>query len=509
MTSHPSFLDRITQSASRHAKRPAFSSGGITLSYSDLFALAHGIRDHIVEQGFGHARRVGIVTSVSAQTYASLLSVWSLGAAYVPINCHNPAERNARIIQQARLDLILTSRGPQSWPTHLPDSAGMPRVLSTLNTGPNAAPLEFVRSAPSEVAYIFFTSGSTGSPKGVPISHANLSAFMHTMLSGHGYEFDAEDRFLQMFERTFDLSIVSILAPWSVGGCCCVVPEKGIAYMNILDVLANEKVTVALMVPSVLAYMKRFFSEVRFPALRLSQFCGEALMQEMTADWSQCVPNAQIENLYGPTEATIYCTRYPWDRELADFESRNGIVPVGKPLPGTRVLIVDDDGLPCQAGVRGELCLAGDQVMSGYWNDSAKTAEGFVTVSVDGMQIRAYRTGDIAYVNANDNLIYCGRKDSQVKIDGRRIELGEIEYFARQSIGSSAVAAVVAKDRSGVDRLRLFVGGGNIDRAVLDRCLRDNLPSYMLPSAITMLPDLPLNLNGKIDRPALARMAAE
>jgi non-ribosomal peptide synthetase component F len=344
----------------------------------------------------------------------------------------------------------------------------------------------------------------------VPISHANLSAFMDAVLSEKSNGFNPGDRFLQMFERTFDLSIVSFLAPWSVGACCCVVPEGGIHFMNILKVLSDENVTIALMVPSVLPYLQRFFGEVRLPSLRLSQFCGEPLMQDMVSGWAECVPNARIENVYGPTEATIYCTRYPWTREQAESESVNGIVPIGKPIRGTRTLILDEHGQRCPAGTRGELCLLGDQVMAGYWNDRAKTSQSFTTVALGrNKRVKAYRTGDVASENAQGNLVYCGRLDSQVKIDGHRIELDEIEYFARRFIGSSTAAVVVTRDDLGAHALKLFVGGSNIDRPGLEACLKENLPEYMLPSSTILLPELPLNLNGKIDRAALERMAAE
>ncbi len=500
------FLDRIAQTADRHGTRAAYACNGVTINYRDLFAIAHGIRDEVLRTGHGDAPRIGIVTSDAAETYASLLAVWSLGAAYVPLNAHNPPDRNAAIIQRAGLQTILTHRDPEEWPGHLPGFSG---IVSTRDVVPNPAPLEFRKVAPTDLAYLFFTSGSTGFPKGVPISHANLSAFLTAVLTELPYRFSGDDRFLQMFELTFDLSVVSILAPWSVGGCCCVVPERGIGYMNILNVLDKEEITVALMVPSVLQYMRRFFGEVRFPKLRLSQFCGEALTQDIITEWSQCVPNAHIENVYGPTEATIFCTRYEWTRASGAAESVNGIVPIGRPMPGTRALIVDERQGACAAGVRGELCLAGDQVMAGYWNDRTKTAESFVTIVDHGEGVKAYRTGDLASRNENGNLVFLGRLDSQVKIDGHRVELAEVEYFARQFIGSSAAAAIVLKDSVGANRIRLFIAPDGADQLGLERFLRATLPAYMQPAVTTVLPGLPLNLNGKIDRPALEGMAAE
>lgn len=504
-----SFLDRIADSASRYADRPAFSCGDVTVTYSELAGLANGIRDLIHEMHPVAPERIGIVTGDDVQTYAAILAVWSLGAAYVPLNARSPAERNARVIAKAELDIVLTSRERDEWKGHLPDLRNGVNVIPIVKVKHCDEALQFPTVKPEDVAYIFFTSGSTGMPKGVPISHASLSAFMDVTLTRSGYEYGPQDRFLQMFEMTFDLSVVSILTPWSVGACCCAVSEKGIAYLNILSVLQKSQVTVALMVPSVLPYLQRFFDEIRLPGLRLSQFCGEALMQDMASQWSECVPNAVMENVYGPTEATIYCTRYSWHRDRANDESVNGIVPIGRPLPGVTSLVLDQNGVECGPGTQGELCLAGDQVMSGYWKDGETTEKSFVSVSVNGSTLRAYRTGDLAYRNNEGNLIFCGRLDSQVKIDGHRIELGEIEYFARRYIGHSSAAVVVTADPSGSARLKLFVAGDGIDLGGLEQCLNDNLPPYMRPSSVTRLPQLPLNLNGKIDRPALKSLAIE
>src|SRR5690606_22940978 len=150
----------------------------------------------------------------------------------------------------------------------------------------------------------------------------------------------------------------------------------------------------------------------------------------------------------------IFCTRYIWDRNQADADSVNGIVPIGTPMAGTSTYVIDDQNRLCAPGDRGELCLAGDQVMSGYWNNPARTSEAFVSLSADGMQVSAYRTGDIVYLNGQGNLVYCGRKDSQVKVDGHRIELGEIEHFARLHKGVTNAAAILVTDKSGIHRLK-------------------------------------------------------
>jgi acyl-coenzyme A synthetase/AMP-(fatty) acid ligase len=240
--------------------------------------------------------------------------------------------------------------------------------------------------------------------------------------------------------------------------------------------------------------------------MRLNLFCGEAFTQEMAQQWSDCLPNARIENVYGPTEATIWCTAYPWNEQQSSAEAFNGIVSIGRPVPGSGAVVVDESGMVCAAGEKGELVLSGPQVMDGYWKDTKKTGEVMIEVSVEGQREKAYRSGDIAFVNEYGNLIYCGRLDSQVKIDGHRVELGEIEHCARNCIGNSMAAVILRREADGQNSLHLFVAGDGIDAKALMQRLENELPSYMRPGDIHVLKELPVNLNGKIDRLTLANM---
>lgn len=503
---HSTLLAAINANLEESRDRAALWARGTTYSYRELGTAAAGIRDLLLAARVPKRSRVGVVTGDDLYTYASLLAIWSLESAYVPINVHNPPQRNERIIDTADLAAILSSQSEDKRARCLPVTADAIGIIDTTKAGTSAEPLTLPDSSMDELAYLFFTSGSTGTPKGVPISHGNLNAFMDTCVHRMGYGFTSQDKFLQMFEMTFDLSVVSIFAPWYCGACCCVVPDDGIAYMNIIKVLTEQKISVAVMVPSVLGYLQRFFSEISLPAMRLNLFCGEALTHDMTRQWSACIPNGRIENVYGPTEATIWCTSYPWAEERSAAESVNDIVPIGRPVPGSDAMVIGTDNRACKGGEKGELVLLGPQVMSGYWQNPEKTTEAFVDVVADGEHQRAYRSGDIAFVNEHGNLIYCGRMDSQVKIDGHRVELGEIEHSARQFIGSSKAAVVLKRDSADQAIIHLFVAGDNLDMDSLRSYLNDELPAYMCPREIRILDDLPVNLNGKIDRLALADM---
>jgi D-alanine--poly(phosphoribitol) ligase subunit 1 len=498
-----SVVHRFVDSVRRYPDRLALTAGEWRLTYREMAALASTIRRRIREAGFGEADLIGVLTGDSLFTYASILAILANGSAYVPVNRGNPRDRIATILEDAKLDVVVCHEDHHA----LVDAAKLAgtSLLDVRGTSwMEAKELDPPAISEDNLAYIFFTSGSTGKPKGVPIRHRNLDAFMNVLLDTGSYQFSPEDCFLQMFELTFDLSVMSLFTPLAVGGCCCVVPEKGISYLNVLDILDREEITVALMVPSMLSYLSRFFDEIQFDRLRYSLFCGEALPQSLTHRWSKCVPNASVQNVYGPTEATIWCLRYDWTENDGAAEAVNGVVAIGRPIPGMDAVVVDELLRPVKRGERGEICLIGPQLADGYWRDEEKTEAAFV--KIEGRAQVAYRTGDLGFVNSRDNFVYCGRRDHQVKIDGHRIELAEIEHHVRECTGRSMVAVVPSTSQSGVTSLALFIEAKGISVDRVKEHLQQKLPIYMQPRKVRLIESMPLNPNGKIDRRALSAM---
>jgi amino acid adenylation domain-containing protein len=430
------------------------------------------------------------------RTYASILAILASGSAYVPLNRKNPADRNKLIAERAELDLVLATRaGPEIEALR----AVLPRVeVIYTETLPSSGGLAW--SDRGELAYLFFTSGTTGVPKGVPIRHSNLAAFMNAVVDESKYAFTADDRFLQMFELTFDLSVMSFLVPLCVGASCHVVPDSGIASLNIAGLLEEREITVALMVPSVLSYLQRYFDELSFPSLRHSLFCGEALSHRLTADWKRCVPTAEMRNVYGPTEATIFCTEFVWQEAASAAQSVNDVVPIGKCIPGTDALVVDSACRPVAAGERGELVLLGAQLAAGYWGDPKQTADAFITLR-DGRA--AYRTGDVCFLNDSGNFVYCGRADSQIQVDGHRVELGEVEHHLRSFMDGKNAAAVPIRTDDGRQEFVAFVECAEGEESGARQYLAEKLPPYMLPRQVVSVASFPLSLNGKVDRKVL------
>jgi D-alanine--poly(phosphoribitol) ligase subunit 1 len=487
-------------------QRPAFGFSDRTYTYGDVMDVVQRIL-HLLENGRCAAeRRVAILATPDLYTYAAVLATLASGRAYVPIHPRQPTERSWSCLQQAETKVLLQTGATSDLATALASRNSGVQVLDTTNA-PAPPTFREPRSTRGEdLAYLLFTSGSTGTPKGVPIYHRNLEAFFAALIGHQDFDFGPDDRFLQMFDLTFDLSIMSAFTALILGASSYVTPATGAGYLGVHRVLEKERITVALMVPSVLAFLQKYFDEIQLPHLRYSLFCGEALLLSLTTEWARCVPNARIFNVYGPTEATIFCTSYEVPRNSRDALSHRGVVSLGEPLPGTGLLILDESLQAMKAGEMGELGLYGAQVTDRYWQNPEKTKDAFIRVSEGARTLDVYRTGDIAF-EKNGQYFYCGRSDSQIKIAGYRVELGEIEFHASHTHGVLNAAAIGAKDGAGGYVIHLFVHAkdGMAPGALAEyrSHLSTALPSYMVPQKIHVLPELPLNQNGKIDRKKL------
>jgi len=436
--------------------------------------------------------RIGIYCRNDAYTYAAMIAVNLYGAAYIPLNVGFPAERNKQIVKESGMELLISSTGN---PFLHKLSADVPLLIVGENSPADVSTIETVSvNTKNTVWYILFTSGSTGLPKGVPVTADNTRSFFNYYLSN--YDFNPSDRFLQVYELSFDVSVFSFFMPLLVGACCYVLPDEGVRVVKIIDCLKEHRITVLSMVPTVLNYLERFLPEIHLPHLRYSFFSGDALYHRLAVQWSASVPNAAIHNFYGPTETTIVCTRYIFDERRSTEESVNGIVPLGKPFEGMDYIIIDNEKKPAE---KGELCFAGTQVIPGYLKGLYE--ENFFEHNGK----RYYRTGDIASLNMYGNLVFHGRTDEQVKISGYRVELKEIEAAIEKESGI-ACKALVIKDSKQNNRLVIFMETQQVDREKLMDALSQRLPHYMLPQEIHAVPAFPLSINGKIDKEKLLQL---
>ncbi|MEI6752112.1 MAG: AMP-binding protein [Paludibacter sp.] len=464
----------------------AFCISEVFYSYSDFGKQISNIRGALCRENFV-GKNVGLVANDDIETYASIFALWLEGLAYVPLHPKQPIERGLEIISQADIELVLDSCDIPLFSTiKFIQTKGLTETVTDLT--PN-------QISDSELAYILFTSGSTGKPKGVPISRANLSAFVMSFWD-IGYILGNEDRCLQPFDLTFDLSVSSYLLPILKGASVYTVPHEQIKYNYIAYLLDEYSLSFALMVPSTIKYLKPYFNELILPALKYSLFCGEALPLGLLAEWSKCVPNAVIDNVYGPTEDTIFCSIYRYERECVN-KAHNGVISIGKSMTSGSMIVVDEDNNQLNHNEQGELCLSGNQLTPGYWNNPEKNKEAFF-VNAKGQ--RYYRTGDVCYMDIDGDFMYCGRKDTQVKIQGYRIELGEIEYHTRNFILGKNAVAIPYEDSIGNTEIALFIECEQSTNELLIEYLKKIIPSYMIPSKLINVSVFPLNQNGKIDK---------
>lgn len=497
------FVDDFFRCAGRFPNEPALVFSNQTTTYAELLALVQGICDWLDSEVSINERRIAVHATQDTFTYAAILAILASGRAYVPLNPQNPAQRNGSCLTQADAATLFQSGAETEISKWILEQRLPVKIvnLRTIASNPSERMPTPVRE--TDMAYLLFTSGSTGSPKGVPIYHGNLRRFMKAFLGETGFEFRSTDRFLQMFDLTFDLSIMSFAVPLALGAACHVVTGSGVGFLDVVKTLQRGKISVALMVPSVLSFLENYLDEIDLPDMRYSLFCGEALPALLAEKWHRCIPSARLFNVYGPTEATIFCSIYELKSPLGFSGEYQGVVSIGVPMPGTVFSLIGEKGDCVATGEKGELVISGGQVTDQYWRNPEKTLAAF---SGGLGAAPEYRTGDIAFV-ADGNYYYCGRADYQLKVDGYRIEAGEIEHHARGLPGVRNVALVGQAETNGRVKLHLFLEVSDIDQEALRTAckthLAGKLPSYMRPHRIHLLDSFPLNQNGKVDRKAL------
>ncbi|MEV5433785.1 amino acid adenylation domain-containing protein [Streptomyces sp. NPDC052701] len=498
---------RFAATARRHPDAVALEVGGESYTYRRLESLAGRLARLLLDaRGGAVPRSVGLLASRTVTAYAGYLAVQRLGAVVVPLNPAFPVARTADIAARARLDLVLAQPDQAGAalpvPVITPIAAGAPDAAAD-HPAPPARPVH-----PDDVCYVLFTSGSTGAPKGVPVQHRSIEAYLDHVVPRYGL--GVGSRLSQTFDLTFDLSVFDLFGAWASGGTVVVPgPHDLLAPARFV---AREGITHWFSVPSVvsLAARLRQLGPNSMPKLRWSLFCGEPLTHAQAAAWQAAAPASVLENLYGPTELTLSCTQFRLDD--AEGPARTGaVVPIGTLYPGLDHLVLDEDGRPA---AEGELCVRGVQRFPGYLDPEdnrgrfVRYTDGTATVVTDTAPPEPglyYRTGDRVRVS-EEGLVHLGRLDQQVKIQGYRVELGEIEAALRAAPGVRDAVVLAVPGTGGQTALAAACTGDAVDPSGVLTALRSRLPAYMVPASLTVLETLPLNANGKIDRTVLRRI---
>jgi D-alanine--poly(phosphoribitol) ligase subunit 1 len=482
-------LDPFLGIIKKFPDKNAFCINGNFYTYKQFGECVSKIR-HAIQSQAVKSINIGLVANDDIETYATIFAVWLEGYVYVPLHPSHPLERSLEIINQAEILLVIDSSPVSVFKNVLIiESAGLKseRLL-----------LESKSIADEALAYILFTSGSTGKPKGVPIMRANVANFIKSFWEV-GFKIDENDRCLQCFDLTFDVSVQSFLVPIIKGACVYTIPHEQIKYSYIYGLFEEHKLTFGAMAPSMIRYLRPYFDEIDVQSMRYNILTAEASPLDLISDWSRCIPNAELYDFYGPTEATIYCTYYKFLKDGND-KHYNGISSIGKAMNGLVAIIVDEEKRILGANGKGELCISGGQLTPGYWKNPEKSSESFFEIDYGGVRCRFYKTGDLCYMDNDGDIMYVGRLDFQVKIQGYRIELGEIEHHTREFRNGHNAVAISFENSFGSTEIALFIEGDLIDKAILIEYLKSKMPDYMIPAKILFIDKFPLNLNGKIDR---------
>jgi L-proline---[L-prolyl-carrier protein] ligase len=520
--------DVLRAAAGRRGEGTAVLDGERQLTYAELDERSSRLAAALASHGVAPGDRVGLALEKSLEAVVAIHGVLKAGAAYVPLDDQAPLRRLAYIARDAELRCVIGSErraelvrgllangvalqtvvgvaaqadadGASGGGQRKDGGEGEPDGVRWL---PWSAVEAFAPEAPSvprdadALAYILYTSGSTGEPKGVMLSHANCLAFAAWAAEEVGV--GPEDRLSSHAPFHFDLSTFDLFAAIHGAAAVVLVPrELSVFPVMLAKFIAEQELTVWYSVPSALTalVLRGELQGTPLPRLRTIIFAGEVFPIKHLARLTELAPHCRYLNFYGPTETNV-CT---W-HELTRADLLAGELPIGRPLPGVTAAVLRDDGSPAAAGETGELAIAGPTVMHGYWKDPERSAR--VLAHRDGT--RRYVTGDLVRANADGELMFCGRRDMQVKTRGYRVELGEVEA-ALDSLEEVVEAAVVAvPDETITNRLKAFVvTSSSLSASQLTRLCRDRLPAHMIPEEIEFRQELPKSSTGKIDRRAL------
>jgi amino acid adenylation domain-containing protein len=498
-----SLHELIENQARRTPDAPAVAFEGRRLTYAELERRAGALAGELGRLGAGPDVAVGLLVERSAELVVAMLAILKAGAAYLPMDSAFPSQRIAYMLADSGATLVVTQRSLMG---RFAGTEARSVLLDELDwEGPSNIP-QGNGAKPENLAYVVYTSGSTGRPKGVAIEHRNIVAYVLDV--AERLRLEPGMTYATVSTIAADLGNTVIFPALATGGCLHVLSQERAESPALLcEYFSRERIDVLKIVPSHLAALQSGSRPERaMPARRLI-LGGEASRLDWIEKLRRLAPQCEIFNHYGPTETTVGVLTCRVGEELP--RTRSGTLPLGRPLRGASVYLVDEHGRPVPRGEKGELWIGGRGVARGYLNRPELTAERFVPDRVGGEPgARVYRTGDLARELPDGAIEFCGRVDHQVKIRGYRVELGEIEAVLREH-ASVREAAVLARDDQSGEKQLYACYAGEATAAALREHLKERLPGYMVPTAFLQMDRLPLNANGKLDRQALATLPLE
>lgn len=503
--------EMLERSADRFPGKTAFSDPDNSITFQELLVSSKKLASHFIESGYMNRpdRSVLFYMEKCVNTVPIMFAGAYCGAFYCFVDIRQSDERAKSIIKcvdpsiivtdhknEERLQRILNNKTGYLLTEDLTDRSHLD------NISVNEAALLSIRSEYTDLLplYVNFTSGSTGVPKGVAVSHSSVIDFIEVFTETFGITSD--DVIANQAPFDFDVSVKDIYSGVHTGATVHLIPREYFTNPTLLmDYLCDRDITVIIWAVTAMCFISIMNGfDYRTPErLRMIMFSGEVMPVKQLNKWMDHIPDAKYVNLYGPTEITCNCTYHIISRRYDNDE----LIPIGIPFKNEKVFLLDDhNSLISDAGIEGEICVGGRCLAIGYYKDNVKTEESFVQNPLNGnYRERIYRTGDLGRYDESGLLYYTSRKDFQIKHMGQRIELGDIELSAMAVDGISRACCIYDHNRK---KIILFYTG-ELDRETLSGKLKEKLPEFMIPGKTVKLENFPINKNGKIDRVALQK----
>lgn len=441
-------------------------------------------------------RPVAIYLDKNADCFTTIFGVAYSGNFYTIIDVTMPQERIEKILNILEVDVVITDKKHEGDINKLKLDFSLLLIEDLYQCTPDSMLIENIRHriVDTDILYILFTSGSTGDPKGVIISHRNVITYMEW--SGKAFQFDSSTVFGSQTPFYFSMSVLDIFQTIRTGGELVIIPKKMFSLPgDLISYIDDNKINTIYWVPSALCQLANInaLENEKLKCINKVLFAGEVMPAKQLNMWRRALPNAFFANLFGPTEVTDICTYYILDREIDDDES----VPIGRACDNMDVFIVDENGKEVSGTSEGEMLVRGASVAYGYYKNPIKTKEAFIQNPLqDYYDEKVYRTGDLVHYNDLGEMIYVSRKDFQIKHMGYRIELGEIETAASSLEDIDRVCCLYDTVNS---EIVLFYSG-SVEADSVKKKIKRKIPKYMVPTKYIEMDEIPLNLNGKIDR---------
>ncbi|MBF6330030.1 amino acid adenylation domain-containing protein [Nocardia transvalensis] len=482
--------------ARTYPSAPAVMDGVRTYSYSDLAVDADRFAARLVECGVDAGSVVAVSMRRSYELVVALVAILRCAATYLPVDRGWPDARLDRMLDQTACHHLFTD-------SPVEDTRRFP-ALTVISAPEPGQPQRTPRSTATadSIAYITYTSGSTGIPKGVPTRHRSVLRLVHNAVYA---DLGPSARILQLSPVTFDAATFEIWGALLTGGACVLYPAPWLRLTELRNTISRHRVSTVFLTTALFNTILDESPAVLDPVATILTGGEAHSIPHITRAVDRWGPD-KVVSVYGPTEATTFATYYPVRHRPGEMSS----LPIGKPIQNTSAYLVREQRL-CEPGELGEIHLGGPGLSPGYIGAPELSRERFVDCRIGDMSERLYRTGDRAYLLDDGNLVFQGRTDDQVKIRGHRIELGEVTHHLMRYSGIRQCFVTVTEGGTGEKSLAAFVtpGGAALDADAVRRHLAHSLPGYMIPSRIVVLDTLPLGPTGKIDRTALLATLTE